>query len=150
MAKRSNGVAFQPLDSFMSKKARTAGGRSQIAFSTFARGNSSDAATIATLSGRPSMSAKHSFITPDNKIEDPSISPIIITFAVKFTPVDARTFKINENTIIPKGTIITCNYEVSKRRESGGPYKGLVCRDFRKEANGGSNKSTITVVAAEA
>ena len=149
MAKRSNGIAFQALDSFYSKKARNSGGRSSIAFSTFARGNSADAASIATISGKPSMSAMHPFITPDNQIEDPSISPIIITFPVRFTSTQASTLSINPNTSIPKGTIISCNYTATDTPEHRGPFKGLRCRSFHDGVIV-SNKNFITAVAAEA
>lgn len=150
MAKRSNGIAFAELGGFIAKRPKEAG-RSHIAFSTFSRGNSTDAATISRLSQKPSMTGFHHAITPDNKIEDPSISPIIITFALTFNETDAKTFNVSPSTVIPKGTIVCATYKHDDSQTQvarGGAFKGLKTRPFHK----GSvvhNNEVITVVAAE-
>lgn len=154
--KRTNEIAFQPLANFTSKRPRAgsaAPATTQISFSTFTRGNSADQATIANLADRPALSSFHADITPDNKIEDPSVSPIIISFPVE---MDKKVIGIGQNGFIPKGVIITAKYAhsqfaIDSMTHKRGPFKGLHVRPYKREPLNAdeTNEDVVAVVTAE-
>jgi hypothetical protein len=141
MAKRSaDAFGFVPLANFTSSKKVKTAGTPLISFSTFTRGNINDQNSIASLSGNPPISSFHADITPDNRIEDPSVSPIIVTFAVKFNNTSVKMFS--------KGVIVVADYTNAPIPKKRGPFKNIAvrsaCTDAAKE-----NDETIAVVLAE-
>lgn len=152
--KRGSDIAFQPLANFTSKRPRagsSAPATTQISFSTFTRGNSADQATIASLADRPALSSYHADITPDNKIEDPSVSPIIVSMPVE---MDSSKIGIQKDGFIPKGVIITAEYkhtqtEIDKQVHKRGPFNGIVVRKFDNVDSHTENKNVVAVVTAE-
>ena len=160
--KRGSDIAFQPLASFTSKRPRagSASSGTQISFSTFTRGDSAEQASIATLAERPPLSSFHADITPDNKIEDPSVSPIIVSFPVQ---MDSRDCGVSKNGFIPKGVIITADYKHDKADIEGqvhtrGPFNGIVVRGYKATVQSGvtvsgtttyKNDDVVAVVTAE-
>ena len=140
MAKRASGIGFTPLANFTNAKKQRTSNNALISFSTFTRGNEAEQRSIASLTNNPSMSSFHSDITPDNKIEDPSVSPIIVTFPVKFAS--------NVDTSFSKGVIVVAEYDQKKTPETSGPFRSVV---VRTAANPPAieNKDCIAVVLAE-
>jgi len=138
MAKRASGIGFTPLANFTNAKKQKTSNNALISFSTFTRGNEAEQRSIASLTNNPSMSSFHSDITPDNKIEDPSVSPIIVTFPVKFNST--------VNTSFSKGVIVVAEYEEQKTPETHGPFRSVV---VRTAATPGLNRVCVAVVLAE-
>ena len=138
MAKRASGIGFTPLANFTNAKKQKTSNNALISFSTFTRGNEAEQRSIASLTNNPSMSSFHSDITPDNKIEDPSVSPIIVTFPVKFAPT--------VNTSFSKGVIVVAAYEQRKTPETSGPFRSVVVRTASAPT---TNNNCVAVVLAE-
>jgi hypothetical protein len=139
MAKRASGIGFTPLANFTNAKKQKTSNNALISFSTFTRGNEAEQRSIASLTNNPSMSSFHSDITPDNKIEDPSVSPIIVTFPVKFSPTVDTSFA--------KGVVVVAEYEQTKTPETHGPFRSVVVRTAATSL--GDNDARVAVVLAE-
>jgi len=139
MAKRASGIGFTPLANFTNAKKQKTSNNALISFSTFTRGNEAEQRSIASLTNNPSMSSFHSDITPDNKIEDPSVSPIIVTFPVKFAS--------GVNTSFSKGVIVVADYIPNPTPETQGPFRSVVVRTASSTT--GKNDFRVAVVLAE-